>query len=135
MPKLIIQAPNGGTAEIPLKSNTNSIGRGAENDIDVESTSASRMHARIVVAPAFVTIEDLGSSNGTFVNGERVQSQVLADGDAIRIGTFEMRFASDTQTYTKVEAMRLPTVPGLLVDLDRGTSAARDKSPDRRGKL
>ncbi|WP_213957959.1 FHA domain-containing protein [Variovorax sp. dw_954] len=88
---MFIPAAHGSRTEIPLRANANSLARAAQNDIVVDSVSASRRHARIIVAPAFVTIEDLGSSNGTYVNGERVQNQVLADGDAVRIGTFEMR--------------------------------------------
>ncbi len=105
------------------------------SDVVIDSSSASRKHARITVEPTFVTIEDLGSSNGTFVNGVRIDRQVLAHGDAVRIGTFEIRFETGDQQYTLINAERLPTVPGMLVDLDRGTQTVRDPQASGRGKL
>ncbi|MDM0115919.1 FHA domain-containing protein [Variovorax sp. J22R133] len=134
MPKLIMPTANGGVRQVLLHENENTLGRGAQNDIVIDSNSASRAHALIVVEPAFVTIQDLGSSNGTFVNGERVESQVLADGDTIRIGAFEMRFVAANQEFTQVDAVRLATVPGLLADLDRGAATTRDTPTEQRGK-
>ncbi|MEJ8852723.1 FHA domain-containing protein [Variovorax rhizosphaerae] len=100
----------------------------------MDSVSASRKHALTTVAPAFVTIEDIGSSNGTCLNGERVQSQVFTDGDAVRVGTFEMDFVADTQEFPRGGGLRLRTVPGLLVDVDRGSPSIRDAPRGRRGK-
>mgnify|MGYP001547075292 CR=1 FL=1 len=70
-----------------LKEGENVIGRGTEAEIRVESEWASRRHARIVVRDHNATIEDLGSKNGTFVRGVRVEEVVeLHDGDEIGIG-------------------------------------------------
>ncbi len=53
--------------------------------------SVSRRHARIVVSGASATIEDLGSKNGTFLDGRRLTStQALSDGSRVKIGTVEM---------------------------------------------
>ena len=118
MPKLIMRDAQADRREVMLKPHGNVLGRDATNVVAIDSSSASRKHARITVEPAFVTIEDLGSSNGTFVNGVRIDRQVLAHGDVIRIGTLEIRFETGDQQYTMINAERLPTVPGLLVDLD-----------------
>ena len=70
-----------------LTEGENVIGRGTEADIRVDSEWASRRHARIVVHGREATIEDLGSKNGTFVRGVRVDERVeLHDGDDIGIG-------------------------------------------------
>lgn len=70
-----------------LREGENVIGRGTEAQIRVESEWASRRHARIVVSGHDATIEDLGSKNGTFVRGVRVEEVVkLHDGDEIGIG-------------------------------------------------
>ena len=64
------------------------IGRGKEASIRIDDEGVSRLHAKIVRHPeGTVAIVDLKSTNGTFCNGERVDTQVLQDGDRIQIGT------------------------------------------------
>lgn len=66
---------------------TLSMGRGRDADIRIQGDGISRQHARIHVSPAGVVLEDLGSTNGSFVNGERVVEQCpLNDGDKIQLG-------------------------------------------------
>jgi len=70
-----------------LSHGPNVIGRTADADISIDRTEVSRCHARIVVAGTTATIEDLGSKNGTYLNGERLQQPaLLANGDEIWIG-------------------------------------------------
>ena len=71
------------------------IGRALDNDIALRSISASRYHARIVVASDSTYLIDLQSSNGCHVNGERISRQVIGDGDVIAIGNAKFRFAAD----------------------------------------
>lgn len=74
------------TADKELK-----IGRAPANDICIREMSVSQFHARIVLTPkgtAFV--EDMGSTNGTFVNGEKIVRHALWDGDKIHIGRHQM---------------------------------------------
>ena len=69
------------------------IGRDAEVAIPLPSPTVSRRHAKIVIAGAVATLEDAGSKNGTFVRGQAVTSPLqLADGDQIRIGSFQLTF-------------------------------------------
>ena len=68
-----------------------SLGRGEENDIVVADPRVSRRHARILLESGALAIEDLESSNGTFVNGAAVQRQILAPGDVIIVGETELR--------------------------------------------
>lgn len=63
------------------------LGRAAQADLPVDDRGASRLHARIARRQDGAwTVTDLGSTNGTYVNGVRVRSAVLRDGDEIRIG-------------------------------------------------
>lgn len=122
MPKLIVMTHPGKTRLVPLQKPETRIGRAIVNELVVDSERVSRLHAVVTVDDAFVTITDLDSRNGTFVNGARIQAQPLMNGDNIRIGDCEMRFLAGDQEVTPVEALRLMTIPGLLVDLDnRGT--------------
>ena len=68
------------------------IGRLAECTIPINDPSASRRHAQISVENGAVFVTDLNSTNGTKVNGRRVERQRLATGDLITIGTTSFRF-------------------------------------------
>ena len=72
---------------VPLATGENLVGRDPECALRIPSGLVSRQHARIVVTDAGVTLEDLGSKNGTLVGGRRIRGAVtLADADEIRIG-------------------------------------------------
>lgn len=74
--------------EFPLKAEKQVvIGRSSELDMVLVEDMVSRKHARIILTSGVVMIEDLGSTNGTFVNGEKVKQASLKEGDRILIGT------------------------------------------------
>jgi pSer/pThr/pTyr-binding forkhead associated (FHA) protein len=74
--------------EFPLKGDKQLIiGRSSELDIVLVEDMVSRKHAKITLTGSKITIEDLGSTNGTFVNGEKVKSSRLKEGDRILVGT------------------------------------------------
>ncbi|MFT3662370.1 MAG: ATP-binding cassette domain-containing protein [Gordonia sp. (in: high G+C Gram-positive bacteria)] len=75
----------GGREKIAL-SGVKSIGRTPDNDIVVSDVLASRHHARLTAGGAGLVIEDLGSVNGTFVNGQRIGRQALTENDVVTIG-------------------------------------------------
>ncbi|HSB63776.1 MAG TPA: FHA domain-containing protein [Thermoanaerobaculia bacterium] len=81
--------------EVGLREGATVLGRDASADVLVVDGSVSRRHARIDVQGERVTLEDLGSKNGTFHGKERLTSPVtLLDGDEIRLGSVLLRFAS-----------------------------------------
>ena len=75
------------------------IGRQASSQLCVGDPSVSRQHCLIQPAVEGFQIRDLGSNNGTFVNGKRVEERVLVDGDKIRIGDTVFRFAGEEGEY------------------------------------
>jgi DNA-binding winged helix-turn-helix (wHTH) protein len=86
-----------GDRSIPLGDGVHLIGRDPGVAVWIDSSTVSRQHARLSVAGATITIEDLGSHNGTFVNGHRVDAvSSLSHGDEIRIGpaSFAVRSAA-----------------------------------------
>ena len=86
--------------EHPLDSQGTRIGRAVENDIVIVSKRVSREHARIWREGRYWYLEDLGSTNGTFLNDERVQGeQRLRDGDLVVIGEARLAF-NDPDTTT-----------------------------------
>lgn len=70
------------------------IGRGMDADVRIEDPGVSRHHAEIRVAGADVVIRDLGSTNGTYVNGTLVAEQPLRDGNVVTIGSTNLTFRS-----------------------------------------
>jgi len=81
------QGPEAGV-QFDLAGKTVTIGRHSSNDISIADTGVSRDHARLQLADAAYTIEDLGSTNGTFVNGVLITGpHPLADGDIVDLGS------------------------------------------------
>jgi ABC-type multidrug transport system ATPase subunit len=99
----MIQAilPGSGTPEKPPGSAT--IGRANDNDIVIQDVLASRHHAFLVQSPLGTEIRDAHSVNGTFVNGVRVGSAVLTEGDVITIGNVDLVF-TDGNLIRRTEA-------------------------------
>jgi hypothetical protein len=81
-----------GTA-YPLVRAISRLGRGSDTDIRIEDPGASRNHCEIVLGQP-VLLRDLNSTNGTFVNGQRVSQGELADGSTITIGSTQLVFRS-----------------------------------------
>jgi DNA-binding winged helix-turn-helix (wHTH) protein len=77
--------------EVMLHPGENLLGRTAECVVWIDSRSASRRHARILVEGGEVVLEDLGSRNGTFLHGQRISApSPLADGDVFSVGKVSM---------------------------------------------
>jgi len=90
--------------DIPLFSGENVIGRDPDVAIPVDNSTVSRHHARLLVGEDAVTLEDLDSKNGTFINGQRISAPtVVTDGDQVAVGEVRMTFRlrpSDESTRT-----------------------------------
>lgn len=89
--RLIPEEALPGISELHVEPLT-TIGRTDQNQIQINDATVSRRHACIVLGEDGYVIEDMGSENGTFVNGQRVTRQVLADGDRVQIGTVRLVF-------------------------------------------
>ena len=79
---------------IDLEPGTLSLGRSEENDVPIEHPSISSAHCRITVRDSSIWIKDLGSTAGTFVEGELVEEGSLKPGQIIRLGEIAMRYES-----------------------------------------
>ncbi len=89
---LVVDGP--GTRHV-LEAGSNVLGRGTDADIRLPDTGVSRKHVDVQLEDGRVVVEDLGSTNGTLVNGRRVGRQELADGDVIRIGHSVLVYRQD----------------------------------------
>jgi pSer/pThr/pTyr-binding forkhead associated (FHA) protein len=85
---------DGKTAVWHLLGRHTTIGRTAENDVRIDAEFISRHHAVALRDGADTVIEDLKSTNGTYVNGERISRRTLKDGDVVTLGTMEFHFSA-----------------------------------------
>jgi pSer/pThr/pTyr-binding forkhead associated (FHA) protein len=72
------------------------LGRRPYNDIVIDNLAVSGEHAVIHMSGAEVVLEDLNSTNGSYVNGKSVKKQALQNGDAIEVGKYKIKFVGDT---------------------------------------
>lgn len=94
MAKIIISNEEQAVREVELKERT-TLGRRPHNDIVIDHRAVSGEHATITIMLDDAILEDLGSTNGTFVNGEKVYRHKLHDGDRITVAKFELTYVGN----------------------------------------
>jgi Protein of unknown function (DUF3662)/Inner membrane component of T3SS, cytoplasmic domain len=92
---VVVVHEDGGERTVALSSDSVTIGRLADCDVVLTDKGASRKHAQLRLRDGSWTITDLGSTNGTRLNGQTIQSRELSDGDKITIGTTVLEFRRD----------------------------------------
>ncbi|MCV7244460.1 ATP-binding cassette domain-containing protein [Mycobacterium mantenii] len=105
-PTTWVDVPGQGPDRGPAPGRTAWIGRALNNDIVVHDVLASRHHAFLNPTPTGAEIRDANSSNGTFVNGVRVGSAALSDGDVVTIGNVDLVFHDGTLVRRQEAATR-----------------------------
>lgn len=100
---LKVKAP-GRTRVIVFDTQDLSLGRSPENDLSFDDPEMSRRHAIFKRSREGCAVEDMGTSNGTTVNGESVGRAVLAHGDVVRIGQVEITYAETTRPPSSLGA-------------------------------
>lgn len=97
------------------------IGRAADNDLQLSDAAASSHHAVIESTdekgggPPAWRVRDLGSTNGTFVNDERMEQASLKDGDVVRIGVTNFRFSYGSGgDHDRTKVIKKTWIPGLI---------------------
>lgn len=93
--KLILSLNNSVLGEFPLDKERIILGRRAENDIQVDNLAVSGQHAAIITILNDSFLEDLDSTNGTYVNGKLVKKHALKNSDVITIGKHELKYVND----------------------------------------
>jgi predicted component of type VI protein secretion system len=86
--------------EIPLNKERTTIGRKPHNDIQIDNLAISGEHAVVITILNDSFLEDLGSTNGTFVNGQSVKKHFLQNGDTIELGKYRLKFVSELPQQT-----------------------------------
>jgi pSer/pThr/pTyr-binding forkhead associated (FHA) protein len=119
MAKLILSLEGSVIREIPLDKERITIGRKAQNDIQIENLAVSGEHACIVTILNDSFLEDLGSTNGTVVNGNQIKKHILQNNDVIEIGKYKIKYVMEAasavaapaaaEDFEKTMVMRSPS--------------------------
>src|SRR6185295_18375370 len=101
MAKLVLLVPNGTTLDVPLDRERMTIGRRADNEICLPNLAVSGEHAVVVTILTDSFLEDLGSTNGTLVNGRPIAKHFLRDRDQIDIGRQLLVYLADVEAHAE----------------------------------
>ena len=95
MPKMIVSIDGVVIKEVQLTKDRTTLGRRPYNDIVIDNLAVSGEHAVMQMSGADVFLEDLNSTNGTYVNGKAIKKQQLQNGDTVEIGKYKIKFVHD----------------------------------------
>jgi pSer/pThr/pTyr-binding forkhead associated (FHA) protein len=95
MPKMIVSIDEVVIKEVQLTKDKTTLGRRPYNDIVIDNLAVSGEHALIQMTGNEVFLEDLNSTNGTYVNGKAIKKQQLQNGDGVEIGKYRIKFVGD----------------------------------------
>ena len=120
MAKLVVSLDGVVIKEVQITKDKTTLGRRPYNDIVIDNLAVSGEHAVLQMAASDVFIEDLNSTNGTYINGKAVKKQLLAHNDIIEIGKYKIRYLLDEAG----DHERTPSRPAA------GAAAARPRYSD-----
>ncbi|OGT81407.1 MAG: hypothetical protein A3H91_06715 [Gammaproteobacteria bacterium RIFCSPLOWO2_02_FULL_61_13] len=98
MAKLVLNMNGVVQGEYELNKERLTVGRKPDNDIQIDNLAVSGKHAMIITILDDSFLEDLGSTNGTYVNGKLIKKHALKDGDVIAIGKHELKYVNEHAT-------------------------------------
>jgi hypothetical protein len=126
MPRMIVSIDGVVIKEVQLTKERTTLGRRPYNDIVIDNLAVSGEHAAIHMAPGGVEVEDLGSTNGTYVNAKAVKRQELRNGDTVEVGKYKIRFLQDAEgeNFEKTMIFKPGMVPALNAAARPGGVAA-----------
>jgi len=132
MPKMIVSIDGVVIKEVQLTKERTSLGRRPYNDVVIDNLAVSGEHAAAQMTGDEVFLEDLNSTNGTYVNGKAIKRQQLHHGDTIEVGKYKIQFVSELEGERFDKTMVFK--PGMGGGLSTAaTSAQRVSSGELQG--
>src|SRR5215208_2208327 len=129
MPKMIVSIDGVVIKEVQLTKDRTTLGRRPYNDIVIDNLAVSGEHAVLQMVGTDVFIEDLNSTNGTYINGKAIKKQLLTHNDTVEIGKYKIKYLVDEGVdYEKTMIMKPGALPGAttgpgVATADRATFA------------
>jgi pSer/pThr/pTyr-binding forkhead associated (FHA) protein len=112
MPKMIVSIDGVVIKEVQLTKDRTTLGRRPYNDIVIDNLAVSGEHAVLQLTGNEVYLEDLNSTNGTYVNGKAVKKQLLQNNDTVEIGKYKIKFINEAPGATFEKTMIIK--PGMV---------------------
>ncbi len=110
MGKLVVSLDGVVIKEVQITKDKTTLGRRPYNDIVIDNLAVSGEHAVLQMVGADVFIEDLNSTNGTYINGKAIKKQLLAHNDTVEVGKYKIKYlVDDGADYEKTMIMRPAT--------------------------
>jgi hypothetical protein len=125
MPKVIISMEGVVIKEVELSKDRTSLGRRPYNDVVIDNLAISGEHAVLQLAGQEVFIEDLNSTNGTYVNGKSVKKHLLQHNDVIEIGKYHIQYANELPP-APLEGIDATSTGTALIRVMSGSAAGRE---------
>src|SRR3954466_9201335 len=113
MPKMIVSIDGVVIKEVQLTKDRTSLGRRPYNDIVIDNLAVSGEHAVLQMTGNEVYLEDLNSTNGTYINGKAVKKQLLQNNDTVEIGKYKIKYINEVAGPTYEKTMILK--PGAVL--------------------
>jgi pSer/pThr/pTyr-binding forkhead associated (FHA) protein len=112
MPKMIVSIDGVVIKEVQLTKDRTTLGRRPYNDIVIDNLAVSGEHAVLQMTGNEVYMEDLNSTNGTYVNGKAVKKQLLQNNDTVEIGKYKIKYMNEAvaATFDKTMVMKAGSV-------------------------
>lgn len=124
MPQLIVMSRRGAARQVALQSVRTTLGRDDANLLVINSHRASRHHAVLIQQGGQVWVRDLDSSNGTWVNDERIACCRLEHGDTVGIGDCQLRFLNRAAAdHSATVTLSLASAHGVLAAMQSAPRA------------
>ena len=126
MPKMIVSIDGVVIKEVQLTKDRTTLGRRPYNDIVIDNLAVSGEHAVLQLTGNEVFLEDLNSTNGTYVNGKAVKKQLLQNNDTVEIGKYKIKFINEAPgaTFEKTMIIKPGTAPPMPKPATASASAA-----------
>ena len=112
MPKMIVSIDGVVIKEVQLTKDRTTLGRRPYNDVVIDNLAISGEHAVFQMTGNEVFIEDLNSTNGTYVNGKAAKKQQLVNGDTVEVGKYKIKFVSEVAGDGFEKTMMVKSGPG-----------------------
>ena len=114
MPKMIVSIDGVVIREVQVTKDRTSVGRRPYNDVVIDNLAVSGEHAVLQMSGNEVYLEDLNSTNGTFVNGKAVKKQLLNDSDMVEIGKYKIKYVNEASSGAVDKAIMSLSRPAAL---------------------
>jgi pSer/pThr/pTyr-binding forkhead associated (FHA) protein len=139
MPKMIVSIDGVVIKEVQLTKDRTSLGRRPYNDIVIDNLAVSGEHAVLQMVGNEVFVEDLNSTNGTYLNGRAVKKQQLQNADTVEIGKYKIKYMNEAEGPEYEKTMMAPSgsaaasavvaaaaVTGAVIKVMSGAAAGRE---------